>query len=122
MYLSIHYRSTAFGIHSGIGRIGAILGNVTFGQLIDADRSLPILLVASFLAVGAITAIFLPPIYRPENRPPLHRSLAHVYSKCRRKTREFTLTSRKNGNYGITTARSELYVAESSFFEEPIVS
>ena len=78
-------RSTAFGVHSGIGRIGAVLGNVTFGNLIDADRTLPILLVASLLAIAAIAAIFLPAIYRPENRPPLHRAVAFVYNRCFKK-------------------------------------
>ncbi len=81
----LHYRSTAFGIHSGIGRIGAILGNVTFGHLIDSDRSLPILLVASFLGVGAIAAVFLPPVYRPENRPPLVRALSSLVTKCKKR-------------------------------------
>ena len=81
-------RSTAFGIHSGIGRIGAVLGNVTFGNLIDADRTLPILLVASLLAIAAVAALFLPAIYRPENRPPLPRAIAFVYNWCFRKQQQ----------------------------------
>ncbi len=103
MNLTIHslvlfYRSTAFGIHSGIGRVGAILGNVTFGHLIDSDRSLPILLVASFLSVGAIAAVFLPPVYRPENRPPLQRALAHTCAKFTKKKQDITLSSSKYEN------------------------
>ena len=74
-------RSTAFGIHSGIGRVGAILGNVMFGHLLDVDRSIPILIVASLLATGAVCAVFLPPIYRPENRPPLVRFLYRMKRK-----------------------------------------
>ena len=57
----------------GVGRIGAILGNITFGYLMDVDRAIPILIVASLLAVAAVAAIFLPQIYRPENLPPLER-------------------------------------------------
>ena len=57
----------------GVGRIGAILGNITFGYLMDVDRAIPILIVASLLAVAAVATIFLPQIYRPENIPPLER-------------------------------------------------
>lgn len=95
-----HCRSTAFGIHSGIGRIGAILGNVTFGHLIDSDRSLPILLVASFLGVGAIAAVFLPRVYRPENRPPLVRALASLYTKCRNRG-SVSFSEASNNKYAI---------------------
>ena len=71
-------RSTAFGIHAGSGRIGAILGNVMFGHLLDVSKVIPILVVALFLTVGAVAALFLPPIYRPENRPPLLRALIRL--------------------------------------------
>ena len=66
-------RSTAFGVHSGIGRIGAIIGNVMFGHLLDVDRAIPILIIASSLLLGGLAAVFLPPVYRPENQPPLVR-------------------------------------------------
>lgn len=45
-----------------------------FGYLLDVNQAIPILVVASFLALGAVAAIFLPPVYRPENRPPLLRA------------------------------------------------
>lgn len=60
-------------MHSGIGRIGAIIGNVMFGHLLDVDRAIPILIIASSLLLGGLAAIFLPPVYRPENQPPLVR-------------------------------------------------
>lgn len=72
----ISARSTAFGVHSGIGRIGAILGNVMFGHLLDVSKAIPILIVASFLAIGAVSGVFLPPIYRQENHPPLLKCIA----------------------------------------------
>ena len=60
-------------MHSGIGRIGAIIGNVMFGHLLDVDRAIPILIIASSLLLGGLAAVFLPPVYRPENQPPLVR-------------------------------------------------
>lgn len=60
-------------MHSGIGRIGAILGNVLFGHLLDVDRAIPIVIIASSLLLGGLAAVFLPPVYRPENQPPLVR-------------------------------------------------
>ena len=71
--MTLDCRSTAFGVHSGIGRIGAILGNVMFGHLLDVDRAIPILIIASSLLLGGLAAVFLPPVYRPENQPPLVR-------------------------------------------------
>lgn len=79
-------RSTAFGIHSGLGRLGAILGNVMFGHLIDVNRGIPVLIVASLLTVGAGCAMLLPPIYRAENRPPLERYLNQWGTKCKKRT------------------------------------
>ena len=72
-------------MHSGIGRIGAIFGNVMFGHLLDVDRAIPIITVASLLLVGAISAVFLPSVYRPENRPPLVKLLLTLKNKCRSK-------------------------------------
>ena len=72
-------------MHSGVGRIGAILGNVMFGHLLDVDRAIPIITVASLLLIGAISAVFLPPVYRPENRPPLVKLLLILKNKCRSK-------------------------------------
>jgi len=103
----IYTRGTAFGIHSGIGRIGAILGNVTFGNLIDVDIALPILLVASVLAVGAVASIFLPSVYRPENRPPLYRAVAYVYRRCcKRQQRDFKPRVKEKKTYGTISTTS----------------
>ncbi len=79
-------RSTAFGVHSGVGRLGAILGNVMFGHLLDVNRGIPVLIVACLLTVGAVCALLLPPIYRAENRPPLERCLYKIRKKCKKKT------------------------------------
>ena len=43
-----------------IGRIAAVLGNVTFGKLVDIHCAVPMLLVASLLGGGGLSAIFLP--------------------------------------------------------------
>lgn len=53
-------RSTAFGIMSGIGRIAAILGNLTFGELVDVHCAIPMILVAGLLVFGGIASIKLP--------------------------------------------------------------
>ena len=53
-------RSTAFGLQTGIARIGAILGNVIFGQLVDANCAIPMLLVAGLLAFGGLSSLALP--------------------------------------------------------------
>ena len=85
-------------MHSGIGRIGAILGNVMFGHLLDVDRAIPIVIIASLLLVGALAAVFLPPVYRPENQPPLVR----LFQIC--KTRLISKLMIRTDSYGIGTA------------------
>lgn len=55
-----HVRSTAFGLQTGIARIGAILGNVIFGELVDANCVIPMLLVASLLGFGGLSSLALP--------------------------------------------------------------
>ncbi|KAK3780376.1 hypothetical protein RRG08_061997 [Elysia crispata] len=55
-----HVRSTAFGMQTGIARIGAILGNVIFGQLVDVNCIVPMLLVASLLGFGGLSSLALP--------------------------------------------------------------
>lgn len=87
-------RSTAFGVHSGIGRIGAIIGNVMFGHLLDVDRAIPILIIASSLLLGGLAAVFLPPVYRPENQPPLVRLYLIV------KTRVMSVFMTRTDNHG----------------------
>ncbi|RUS73283.1 hypothetical protein EGW08_018956, partial [Elysia chlorotica] len=55
-----HVRSTAFGMQTGVARIGAILGNVIFGQLVDVNCVVPMLLVASLLSFGGLSSLALP--------------------------------------------------------------
>lgn len=53
-------RSTAFGLQSGVGRIAAILGNVSFGVLVDVHCAVPMIMVAALLTAGGLSAIKLP--------------------------------------------------------------
>ena len=43
-----------------IARLGAILGNVVFGYLIELSCAIPILLVASLLLSGGLLGLKLP--------------------------------------------------------------
>ena len=45
---------------SGIGRIAAILGNVTFGELVDVHCAIPMIIVSVLLVFGGIVSIKLP--------------------------------------------------------------
>ena len=56
----LYFRSTAFGIQSVFGRIGSILGNLSFGRLITVDPFIPILLVAALLIFGGLVGFLLP--------------------------------------------------------------
>ncbi|RXM97361.1 Synaptic vesicle glycoprotein 2C [Acipenser ruthenus] len=53
-------RSSALGFFTGVGRVASILGNVVFGQLVDTNCAVPILLVAALLVIGGVAAIKLP--------------------------------------------------------------
>ncbi|KAI0209926.1 Synaptic vesicle glycoprotein 2C [Lamellibrachia satsuma] len=55
-----HLRSTAAGVFNAAGRIGAILGNMVFGQLVTAHCAVPMLMVAVLLSAGGLTALWLP--------------------------------------------------------------
>ncbi|KAJ8417134.1 hypothetical protein AAFF_G00283610 [Aldrovandia affinis] len=55
-----HLRSSALGFFTGVGRIGAIMGNVVFGQLVDSNCAVPVLLVSALLFTGGLTALRLP--------------------------------------------------------------
>ncbi|XP_072138412.1 synaptic vesicle glycoprotein 2C isoform X2 [Mobula birostris] len=61
-----HLRSSAFGVFSGISRIASILGNVAFGQLVDVNCTVPILLVALILFIGSLAGLKLPHIKNKE--------------------------------------------------------
>ena len=54
------FRSTAMAVTLAVARLGAILGNVVFGYLIEVSCAVPILLVASLLASGGLLGIKLP--------------------------------------------------------------
>jgi VNT family MFS transporter (synaptic vesicle glycoprotein 2) len=62
-------RSSAFGLFSAAGRLGAIAGNITFGLLVEANAGIPITIVASLLAVGAVFAVLLGAQSRPLETP-----------------------------------------------------
>lgn len=53
-------RSTALGVHLLMARVGAIIGTNLFGVFVYTSPSIPILLVASVLVVGALAALPLP--------------------------------------------------------------
>uniref|UniRef100_UPI00398F7C3A synaptic vesicle glycoprotein 2C n=1 Tax=Pristiophorus japonicus TaxID=55135 RepID=UPI00398F7C3A len=53
-------RSSALGMFSGISRVAAILGNIAFGQLVDVNCIVPILLVAVLLFIGSLACLKLP--------------------------------------------------------------
>ncbi|KAK6178546.1 hypothetical protein SNE40_013313 [Patella caerulea] len=53
-------RSTAMGIQQALARVGAILGNIIFGELVDVHCAIPMLLVAALLAFGGLVSIRLP--------------------------------------------------------------
>ncbi|KAJ8315817.1 hypothetical protein KUTeg_007967 [Tegillarca granosa] len=53
-------RSTAIGVISGINRVAAILGNITFGELVDVHCAIPMLMVAALLTFGGLCSIKLP--------------------------------------------------------------
>jgi len=63
---STRIRSTAFGLFSGVGRIGAILGNLVFGQFEDVNQSIPLVLSSIALWSACIATLFLP---ETKNRP-----------------------------------------------------
>lgn len=53
-------RATAFGFGLVFARIGAILGNVLFGLLIDITCIVPIMLVAGCLLAGGLASLLFP--------------------------------------------------------------
>ncbi|XP_057691841.1 synaptic vesicle glycoprotein 2B isoform X2 [Corythoichthys intestinalis] len=53
-------RSSALGFFTGAGRVAAITGNVAFGNLVDLDCAVPVLLVSAMLLTAGVAALFLP--------------------------------------------------------------
>ncbi|XP_068168903.1 synaptic vesicle glycoprotein 2C isoform X2 [Antennarius striatus] len=55
-----YLRSTALGFFTGVGRVAAIMGNIAFGELVDTNCAVPILLVSVLLLLGGLVALVLP--------------------------------------------------------------
>ncbi|KAM3609385.1 uncharacterized protein V6R79_013812 [Siganus canaliculatus] len=53
-------RSSALGFFTGVGRVAAIMGNIVFGDLVDTNCAVPILLVSALLLTGGLVALLLP--------------------------------------------------------------
>ncbi|XP_051776757.1 synaptic vesicle glycoprotein 2C isoform X1 [Erpetoichthys calabaricus] len=53
-------RSCALGFFTGVGRLASILANIVFGQLVDTNCAVTLLLVAAMLCIGGLTASKLP--------------------------------------------------------------
>ncbi|KAG2471055.1 SV2C protein, partial [Polypterus senegalus] len=53
-------RSCALGFFTGVGRLASILANIVFGQLVDTNCAVTLLLVAAMLCIGGLTASRLP--------------------------------------------------------------
>ena len=76
------FRSTAFGIQSVLGRLGSILGNLSFGRLITVDPFIPILMVAALLIFGGLVGFLLP---NPRGESTF-KALTKCARLCRRKS------------------------------------
>ena len=59
-YIFFTSRSTAMAVSLAVARLGAIAGNVVFGELIETSCAVPILMVASLLLSGGLLSIKLP--------------------------------------------------------------
>ncbi|XP_034280626.2 synaptic vesicle glycoprotein 2B isoform X1 [Pantherophis guttatus] len=55
-----HKRATAFGILTGVCKVGAILGNSIFASFVGITKVIPILLASSALVVGGLLSLRLP--------------------------------------------------------------
>lgn len=53
-------RSSALGFFTGAGRVAAIMGNMVFGNLVDTNCAVPVLLVSALLLTGGLVALLLP--------------------------------------------------------------
>ena len=49
-----------------VGRIAAVLGNTVFGQLVDTNYAIPMVMVAVLLSGGGLCAIKLPNMTRKD--------------------------------------------------------
>ena len=83
-------RSTALGVQSVMGRLGAIAGNISFGKLFESGATpyLPILLVAAVLIIAGVTTLFLPNPRGEKSRRKCSRLRWRVsWARCCRFTR-----------------------------------
>ncbi|XP_076062798.1 synaptic vesicle glycoprotein 2B-like isoform X2 [Oratosquilla oratoria] len=55
-----HLRSTALAVTLLAARVGAIIGSIIFGYLLDVYCAIPILLVSGFLVFGGLLVLLLP--------------------------------------------------------------
>ena len=56
----ISFRSTGSGVFMSVGRVGAVLGNVTFGELVNVYCLIPMIIVAVLLSFSGLIAFKLP--------------------------------------------------------------
>jgi len=54
-------RASAMGFIMVVGRLGAILANLVFGEFIDQSSAIPLGTSAAFLLIGGVTSFILPP-------------------------------------------------------------
>ena len=54
------FRSTGMAVTLAFGRLGAILGQLTFGYLLDVNCAVPIIIVAALMISGGLTGLFVP--------------------------------------------------------------
>jgi len=55
-----HLRSTAMAVILAAARVGAIMGNVVFGYLVETNCAIPIISVAALLVLGGLAGLLLP--------------------------------------------------------------
>eukprot|EP00731_Ephydatia_muelleri_P024096 Em0016g367a len=78
-------RSTALGVQTAIGRIGALASNIIYALLIDSYPNTLMLIASALLLVGSGIAVLLPMFYRKENRPLLFKWLAAGAQWCQQR-------------------------------------
>ena len=58
--ISQFHRSTGMGVTLAAGRLGAILGQLVFGSLLDVNCAIPIVAVAVLMITGGLTGLLVP--------------------------------------------------------------
>ena len=80
-FMQFSFRSTALGLHNGVGRLGAIAGNIVFGELVDTSVALPMLLSAGMVLLGTGVAVFIPRMYSKQDQPIVHLCISKMVPK-----------------------------------------